>query len=95
VIQLRIGDDDTLDRGMTDSHGDGSGQTVELISYVGRCVQEEPALTIHADGGGGLAPPAGAEGRQTCRAAGGTPAIPLRETPTCRGTEKNDMHWIA
>jgi hypothetical protein len=49
VIQLGIGKYDALNRRVAKRGGDSPGETNQLISDVGRSVQEEPAFSIGAD----------------------------------------------
>lgn len=61
-----------------------------LLADIGRSVDQEPVLTVRADGGRSLI---GALGRVAARCpAIGTAAVPLRNAATCRGSKYYDFY---
>ena len=94
VVQLGVGQDDALDRHVAHARGRGRGQPAELVADIGRGVEQEPALAVRADGGGGLAARHGALGIGARDTTGGAPAVPLGEAPAGGGTEQNDVHGL-
>jgi hypothetical protein len=90
MIQLRVSGHDSFQRNVTDAGRHRPRQADDLVPDVWRGVEQKPAFTICADGGGRLAAREGSLRVRASDPAHGAPAVPLREPPTSSGTEKND-----
>jgi hypothetical protein len=87
VIQLGVGDDDALDWYVPNPRWNRARQAVKLLMDVGRRVQKEPALSIYTHRRGGLAATDRLVRGVPSHSADRTPAVPLRETTSCRGAQ--------
>jgi len=95
VVDVRIGDDDGLDRRIAQRAvlvGMEFRRLVDLLAQIGRGVEQHPVLAVGADGEGRLcaraiALRAGADGRRMDAVA-----VPLRETAARGRAENFDEH---
>jgi hypothetical protein len=70
--------------------GNRARQADQLISDVGRCIEEEPPFTIGTDGGRGLRTTESSSGVGAPDSADLTPTVPLGEASPSSGSEEND-----
>jgi hypothetical protein len=90
VVELGIGERDTLDRSVADVRWKRAGKTGQLLTDIGGGIQEKPPFSVGTDCRGGLGTRPGAMRLRASCATGGAPAVPLRKATTSRSTEKDD-----
>jgi hypothetical protein len=90
MVQLPIGQHDSLDGDVAHGFGNDAREAGELTTDIRRCVQQEPTYPVGTDSGCGLAARMSTARVGPTRAAVGAPAVPLRKRPTRRSTEKYD-----
>ena len=59
MVDLRVSQENAFDRHVSNGNlrvGGLSPQKTQLLANVWRCIEEEPAPTVYADGGRGLRP---------------------------------------
>ena len=92
MIELRVGEQHALDGHVPDRGGRVGDELGELVSHIGRRVQQEPTLAVDANGCGGLTTGSGRLGIVSGDATGRAPAVPLRKTAARGRAEEHHPH---
>src|SRR3954468_17738672 len=94
MIEIAVGEQDAGDGGLPAGAGPQRGEALDLGADLGRDVDQEPGIAVGADRHRLLRARARAGGPAARRLAVVTPAVPLRETTTCRRSENANLHSI-
>ena len=92
MVELSVGQDDTLDRYMAIAIGCVAVELLYLVPDIRRRVEKKPVRSVGADGDGRLRAREGGTGIRAGSTTGRTPAIPLRESATCSRSQQYDSH---